>query len=51
MLYLVVVTLPPGKNPFAVKINNNNNNNNDTGYNKILSSLEQISVCCLLHAY
>jgi hypothetical protein len=27
MLCLIVVPLPPGKNPFAVKINNNNNNN------------------------
>jgi hypothetical protein len=23
---LIVVRLPPGRNPFAVKINNNNNN-------------------------
>jgi hypothetical protein len=28
LLYLIVLPLPPGKNPFAVKINNNNNNNN-----------------------
>jgi hypothetical protein len=27
MLCLSVVRLPPGKNPFAVKINNNHNNN------------------------
>jgi hypothetical protein len=26
---VVVVPLPPGKNPFPVKINNNNNNNNN----------------------
>jgi hypothetical protein len=26
-LCLIVVPLPPGENPFAVKINNNNNNN------------------------
>jgi hypothetical protein len=26
MLCLIVVPLPPGKTPFAVKINNNNNN-------------------------
>jgi hypothetical protein len=24
--------MPPGKNPFAVKINNNNNNNNNNMY-------------------
>jgi hypothetical protein len=29
VLCLIVVPLPPGKNPFAVKINNNNNNNNN----------------------
>jgi hypothetical protein len=29
VLYLIVVTLPPGKNPFAVKLSNNNNNNNN----------------------
>jgi hypothetical protein len=27
VLCLVVAPLPPGENPFAVKINNNNNNN------------------------
>jgi hypothetical protein len=27
LLYLIVVPLPPDKNPFAVKINNSNNNN------------------------
>jgi hypothetical protein len=27
VLCLIVVPLPPGENPFAVKINNNNNNN------------------------
>jgi hypothetical protein len=27
VLCLIVVSLPPGKNPFAVKINNSNNNN------------------------
>jgi hypothetical protein len=26
---LIVVRLPPGRNPFSVKINNNNNNNNN----------------------
>jgi hypothetical protein len=26
VLCLIVVPLPPGKTPFAVKINNNNNN-------------------------
>jgi hypothetical protein len=26
---LIVVRLPPGRNPFAVKINNNNNNSNN----------------------
>jgi hypothetical protein len=26
VLCLIVVPLPPGENPFAVKINNNNNN-------------------------
>jgi ABC-type transport system involved in Fe-S cluster assembly fused permease/ATPase subunit len=29
MLCLIVVPLPSGKTPFAVKINNNNNNNNN----------------------
>jgi hypothetical protein len=29
VLCLIVVPLPPGKNPFAVKIYNNNNNNNN----------------------
>jgi hypothetical protein len=28
VLCLIVVRLPPGRNQFAVKINNNNNNNN-----------------------
>jgi hypothetical protein len=27
VLRLIVVPIPPGKNPFAVYINNNNNNN------------------------
>jgi hypothetical protein len=26
---LIVVSLPPGKYPFAVQLNNNNNNNNN----------------------
>jgi hypothetical protein len=30
VMCLIVVPLPPGKNPFAVKINNNNNNNNNS---------------------
>jgi hypothetical protein len=29
VLCLIVVPLPPGENPFAVKININNNNNNN----------------------
>jgi uncharacterized sodium:solute symporter family permease YidK len=29
LLCLIVLPLPPGKTPFAVKINNNNNNNNN----------------------
>jgi hypothetical protein len=29
VLCLIVVPLPPGKHPFAVKINNNKNNNNN----------------------
>jgi hypothetical protein len=29
VLCLIVVPLPTGENPFAVKINNNNNNNNN----------------------
>jgi hypothetical protein len=29
VLCIIVVPLPPGTNPFAVKINNNNNNNNN----------------------
>jgi hypothetical protein len=29
LLCLTVLPLPPGKNQFAVKINNNNNNNNN----------------------
>jgi hypothetical protein len=33
VLCLIVVPLPPGKNPFAVKINNNNNNNNNNSNN------------------
>jgi hypothetical protein len=33
VLCLIVVSLPSGKTPFAVKINNNNNNNN----NKIMT--------------
>jgi hypothetical protein len=28
-LCLIVLPLPPSKNPFAVKINNNNNNDNN----------------------
>jgi hypothetical protein len=30
-----VITLPPGKNPFSVKVNNNNNNNNKNNNNLI----------------
>jgi hypothetical protein len=36
VLCLIVVPLPPGENPFAVKISNNNNNNKskfDSGEN------------------
>jgi hypothetical protein len=29
VLCLIVVPLLPGKNPFAVQLNNNNNNNNN----------------------
>jgi hypothetical protein len=31
VLCLIVVPLPPGENPFAVKINNNNNNKKPLG--------------------
>jgi hypothetical protein len=34
-LCLIVVPLPPGENPFAVKINNNNNNNNNNNDNNL----------------
>jgi hypothetical protein len=33
VLCLIVVPLPPGKNQFAVKLNNNNNNNNNNSNN------------------
>jgi hypothetical protein len=33
VLCLIVVLLPPAKNPFAVKINTNNNNNNNNNNN------------------
>jgi hypothetical protein len=29
VLYLTVLSLPPGKNPLTVQLNNNNNNNNN----------------------
>jgi hypothetical protein len=29
VLCFIVVPLPSGKNPFAVKVNNNNNNNDN----------------------
>jgi hypothetical protein len=34
VLGLIVVPLPPGETPFAVKINNNNNNNNNKCTNR-----------------
>jgi hypothetical protein len=33
VLCLIVVPLPPGKNPFAVQLSNNNNNNNNKNNN------------------
>jgi hypothetical protein len=42
---VIVVPLPPGTNPFAVKINNNNNNNNNSN-NK--DSLAELSVTCAI---
>jgi hypothetical protein len=36
LLCLIVLPLPPGKNPFAVKIYNNNNNNNKFNHYKII---------------
>jgi hypothetical protein len=40
VLCLIVVPLPPGTNPFAVKINNsNNNNNNNWNHFKILQKI------------
>jgi hypothetical protein len=38
VLCLIVVPLPPGTNPFAVKINNNNNNNNKINPNPFSES-------------
>jgi hypothetical protein len=37
VLCLIVVPLPPGKNPFAVQLNNNNSNNNynNNNYNQL----------------
>jgi hypothetical protein len=29
VLCLILVPLPPGKNPYAAQLNNNNNNNNN----------------------
>jgi hypothetical protein len=39
VLCLIVVPLPPGETPFAVKINNNNNNNNKVGVKKVKFTL------------
>jgi hypothetical protein len=33
-MWVTVAPLPPGTNPFAVKMNNNNNNNNNNKFNK-----------------
>jgi hypothetical protein len=33
VLCLIVLPLPPGENPFAIKINNSNNNNNNNNNN------------------
>jgi hypothetical protein len=33
MLCLIIVPLPPDKNPFEVRLNNNNNNNNNNNVN------------------
>jgi hypothetical protein len=35
VLRLIVISLPPGKNPFAVQLNNNNNNNNNNSSNSV----------------
>jgi hypothetical protein len=37
VLCLIVVALPPGKNPFTAKVNNSNNNNTTTNNNKIVT--------------
>jgi hypothetical protein len=41
---LIVVPLPPGKNPFAVQLNNknnNNNNNNNTEYRALSAEYKE----------
>jgi hypothetical protein len=35
LLYLTVLSLPPGKTPFAVKINDDYDNDNNNNNNKI----------------
>jgi hypothetical protein len=40
----IVVPLPPGRNPFAVKINNNNNNNNNNNKEHNVSETGSVSV-------
>jgi hypothetical protein len=44
---LIVVPLPPGKTPFALKTNNNNNNNNNNIRGGALSKLVMESAFCL----
>jgi hypothetical protein len=50
VLCLIVVPLPPGKNPFAVKINNNNNNECFCWKTDIYTaSVLHVSLCCKVH--
>jgi hypothetical protein len=45
VLYLIVVPLPQGENPFAVKINNNNNSNNKVSEGKVIFLTNQQLRC------
>jgi hypothetical protein len=44
VLRLIVVPLPPSKNPFEVKISNNNNNNNNNNVVKEFLSMDQVFI-------
>jgi hypothetical protein len=43
VLCLIVIPLPPGENPFAVKMNDDDNNNNNNNNNN--NSVSNVTAC------